>query len=252
MKIDLLDRPRLEILNKRGLKYHLQDAEKDYFLAVILNIIYNSEFKDTLVFKGGTAIYHCYLEQLRFSRDLDFTVRKGLMLTDVEGLFRDFDIFKVRDVREKRFGLDISIQYRGPLEQPDTIGIDINTNRKVLMEPNEVEYKNYYGVKFHCLVMDIKEIFAEKIRTLIDRARPRDLYDLIILQKRYGIKINEGIILLAQKEFHKPLDKIAIEENINISLDRWEQEMKELYYKEPVIEEEAKNFTDELLKGINT
>lgn len=28
MKIDLLDRPRLELLNKRGLKYHLQDAEK--------------------------------------------------------------------------------------------------------------------------------------------------------------------------------------------------------------------------------
>jgi len=33
MKIDLLDRSRLEILNKRGPKYHLQDAEKDYFLA---------------------------------------------------------------------------------------------------------------------------------------------------------------------------------------------------------------------------
>ena len=53
MKIDLLDRPRLEVLNKRGLKYHLQDAEKDYFLAVILSIFYDSELKDTLVFKGA-------------------------------------------------------------------------------------------------------------------------------------------------------------------------------------------------------
>lgn len=31
MKIDLLNRPRLEILNKRGPRYNLQDAEKDYF-----------------------------------------------------------------------------------------------------------------------------------------------------------------------------------------------------------------------------
>ena len=52
MKIDLLDRPQLEVLNKRGPQYNLQDAEKDYFLAVILGIIYGSGLKDKLVFKG--------------------------------------------------------------------------------------------------------------------------------------------------------------------------------------------------------
>ncbi len=41
MKIDLLDRSRLEILNKRGPRYHLQDAEKDYFLSVILSSAQN-------------------------------------------------------------------------------------------------------------------------------------------------------------------------------------------------------------------
>ncbi|UCC40275.1 MAG: nucleotidyl transferase AbiEii/AbiGii toxin family protein [Candidatus Aminicenantes bacterium] len=45
----------------------MADAEKDYFLAVILKMIYNSFLADSLVFKGGTAIHHCYLEQLRFS-----------------------------------------------------------------------------------------------------------------------------------------------------------------------------------------
>ena len=57
MKIDLLDRPRLEVLNKRGPKYNLQDAEKDYFLAVILSVLYSSGLKDVLVFKGGERLF---------------------------------------------------------------------------------------------------------------------------------------------------------------------------------------------------
>ncbi len=247
MKIDLLNRAQLELLNKRGLKYHLQDAEKDYFLAVILSIFYDSEFREDLVFKGGTAIYHCYLDLIRFSKDLDFTSRTQLKLVDLERLFSRFEIFKLKDMEEKKYGLTISIQYRGVLSQPDTIEVDINTNQKVLLEPKTMEYKNYYGLRFSCLVMDIKEIFAEKIRTLNDRARPRDPYDLVILQKKFGINIRETLALLAKKEMHNPLNKRRIEENIRISLDRFEVEMKELYYREPVTKEEIKNLTNKLL-----
>ena len=35
MKIDLITRAQLEVINKRNLRYPLADAEKDYFLAVI-------------------------------------------------------------------------------------------------------------------------------------------------------------------------------------------------------------------------
>lgn len=200
MKIDLLDRARLEVLNKRGLKYNLQDAEKDYFLAIILSIIYGSELKDALVFKGGTAIYHCYLDQIRFSKDLDFTSRTKLKLSDAENLFSNFEIFKLKDMEEKKIGLAFSVQYRGVLVQPDTIEVDINTNQKVLLEPKIMEYKNYYGVKLYCPVMDTNEIFAEKIRTLNDRARPRDPYDLVVLQKKFGLKIDNALALLAKEE----------------------------------------------------
>lgn len=247
MKIDLLNRAQLELLNKKGLKYPLQDAEKEYFLAIILGIFYDSEFKEDLVFKGGTAIYHCYLEPIRFSRDLDFTSRTKLKLVDLEKLFSRFEIFKLKDMEEKKYGLDISIQYRGVLSQLGTIKVDINTNQKVLLEPKTREYKNCYGLELSCLVMDVKEIFAEKIRTLNDRARPRDPYDLVILKKKFGIKIREALALLAKKEMHNPLDKRKIEENIRISLDRFEAEMKELCYREPVSKEEIKNFANELL-----
>jgi len=250
MKIDLLDRARLEVLNKRGLKYNLQDAEKDYFLAVILSIIYGSELKDALVFKGGTAIYHCYLGQIRFSKGLDFASKAKLKLSDAENLFSDFEIFKLKDMEEKKFGLAFSVQYRGVLAQPDTIEVDINTNQKVLLEPKVMEYKNYYGVKLSCPVMDTSEIFAEKIRTLNDRARPRDPYDLVILQKKLGLNMDDALALLAKKEMFRPLDKKSIVENLRISGERFLDEMDELYYRESVTKEEIQRFSDELLKRI--
>lgn len=247
MKIDLLNRTQLELLNKRGPRYHLQDAEKDYFLAVILGILYNSALKKDLVFKGGTAIYHCYLEQLRFSRDLDFTSRTKLSPDDLRGVFAEYEIFRIKDIAEKKHSLNISVQYHGILAQPDTVEIDINTNQKVLLKPPRKDYKNCYGLKFSCLVMDAREIFAEKIRTLGDRARPRDIYDLVILQKRYGFKIKTALDLLGRKESPYPLDRTKIKDNLRVSLARFEQEMNELYYQQVLSKDDIEIFADKLL-----
>lgn len=98
--------------------------------------------------------------------------------------------------------------------------------------------------------MDKKEIFAEKIRTLTDRARPRDPYDLAVLKKRFGMKIKDGLELLSKKEMYNPLDRKKIEENLKISLDRFEEEMKELYYKELISKQEMKDLADEVLEAI--
>ena len=98
--------------------------------------------------------------------------------------------------------------------------------------------------------MDKNEIFAEKIRTLNDRARPRDPYDLVILQKKLDLKMDDGLALLAKKEMFKPLDRYSIAENLRISQERFEDEMEELYYRETVTKEEIQRFSDELLKRI--
>jgi len=84
MKIDLLNKAQLSIINKNNLRYPLAIAEKDYFLAIVLQIIYNSSLKDKLVFKGGTAIHHLYLDQLRFSEDLDFVALEPVSIDDTD------------------------------------------------------------------------------------------------------------------------------------------------------------------------
>jgi predicted nucleotidyltransferase component of viral defense system len=69
----MLSRQQLEIINRKTLRYPLHIAEKDYLLALVLQLITDSPLGEKLVFKGGTAVHHCYLEQHRFSEDLDFS-----------------------------------------------------------------------------------------------------------------------------------------------------------------------------------
>jgi len=58
-----LTRQQLELINRRTIRYPLQIAEKDYFLALAIQLVNNSPIGNKLVFKGGTAIHHCYLQQ---------------------------------------------------------------------------------------------------------------------------------------------------------------------------------------------
>jgi predicted nucleotidyltransferase component of viral defense system len=250
MKIDLIDRAQLEILNKRGPRYHLQDAEKDYFLAIVLSMIYESKLKTALVFKGGTAVYHCYLEQIRFSKDLDFTAKEALAAGDLEALFSGGGVLTLKRIQAKKYSITCSIQYRGALAHPDTIEVDINTNQRVILKPKQLTYRNFYGVRLTCPVMDEREIFAEKIRTLSDRARPRDPYDLVLLKRKFGLSIQDGLALLSKKEMYQPIDKSRVAENLRICEERFEDEMAELYYREPITKAAIKELSDEILVAL--
>ena len=98
MTIALLNKSDLSIFNKQALKYKLADAEKDYLLSVGLKIIYASPLRDKLVFKGGTAIHHCYLPQARFSEDLDFTsLDKSITLEEVKTVLESPGFFEVKE-----------------------------------------------------------------------------------------------------------------------------------------------------------
>ncbi len=54
-------------------------VERDYILSwVLAGIGAVPELKDTLVFKGGTALKKCYFGDYRFSEDLDFSALEGV------------------------------------------------------------------------------------------------------------------------------------------------------------------------------
>jgi predicted nucleotidyltransferase component of viral defense system len=49
-------------------------VEKDYWVTFALSVIFHSDMKDSVVFKGGTALSKCYGKIERFSEDIDLVL----------------------------------------------------------------------------------------------------------------------------------------------------------------------------------
>ncbi|KKU02797.1 MAG: hypothetical protein UX99_C0014G0009 [Candidatus Amesbacteria bacterium GW2011_GWB1_47_26] len=232
----MITRQQLEIINRKSLKYPLHVAEKDYLLALVLQIITSSSLSKTLIFKGGTALHHCYLEQYRFSEDLDFSSNQiPVSLEETHRVFENVDYLNIK--KDYLSGATMKIerlQYVGPLIQPNSLKVEVDFLQNVLLPSQTVKYHNVWGVDFTVSVMDIKEICAEKIRAMSDRARYRDFYDMFLILEKYPIDLDEVVGLVKQKEIRQPITKANIKQNWKIVLTQKEQEMGQIYYSRKV------------------
>jgi predicted nucleotidyltransferase component of viral defense system len=235
-----MDKTKLQLINRRFLRYNPPEAEKDYFLAVVSKIINKSPLKDNLVFKGGTALNHCYLDQLRFSEDLDFTsLDRSINPSEVREVLESGNVFKVKKDYLSKATIKIErLLYTGPLQQTNSLKIEIDFAQNVILPAKEMEYKNVWGLDVKVNVMDIREICAEKIRAMSDRARYRDFYDFYQIIKNFDIKLKEIIELIKQKEIRKPITKKSIMQNWQLAKQDKQSEQGRVYYKEDVTEED--------------
>jgi len=232
----MLTRQQLEIINRKSLRYPLHIAEKDYFLALVLQIISGSPIGRTLIFKGGTALHHCYLEQYRFSEDLDFSSNRQLLsIEEVRKIFDNIDYLSIKKDYLSEATIKIEkLQYTGPLIQPNSLKVEIDVLQNVLLPPKILTYHNVWGVDFTIQVMDIKEICAEKIRAMSGRARYRDFYDIYLLLEKYKLDLDEVVSYVRQKEIRRPITKASIQTNWKIISTEKEQEMSQIYYSKRV------------------
>lgn len=197
----MLTRQQLEILNRKTLRYPLEIAEKDYMLALVLQLLSSSPLGEKLVFKGGTCLHHCYLEQQRFSEDLDFsTAQQSISLEEVKNIFSNANNLTIKKHYQSKATIKIErILYTGPLGFPNSIKIDIDVLQNVILPVQEMPYRTVWGIEFPVKVMDIREILAEKIRAMSDRARYRDFFDVYLVLKNYKMDLQEIIGLIRQK-----------------------------------------------------
>ena len=239
MTIDLISRAQLERITRRRLGYPLQTAEKDYFLALALWVIERSPLRDRLVFKGGTAIHHHYLPQLRFSEDLDFTsLDKDITLEEVVEVFEAYDFFSVK----KQFTSPATIKltklhYTGILAQPNHIKIEIDHRQNVVLPARRQAYQNVWSLDVSAYVMDVREICAEKLRAMSDRARYRDFYDMYLLLRDLDIDFAEVVTLLRRKEIRQPVRQENVLVNWRVAQRFKREDMATILVKEQVGDE---------------
>lgn len=213
---------RLEILEfARELGLTPEIVEKDYVLGWLLGGIFNHPaLQSTWLFKGGTCLKKCYFETYRFSEDLDFTLRNPEHLTQE---FLDTTFPEVAGWIYERCGIEmppdtitfeiyanprgkLSVQgrigYRGPLQRRGSIPrikLDLTDDERIVLDPiwREVHhpYSDRPGDGIQAFCYRYEELFAEKIRALAERMRPRDLYDVIHLYRHDAAGCDRELVL---------------------------------------------------------
>jgi predicted nucleotidyltransferase component of viral defense system len=192
--------------------------EKDYVIGWLLwGIGLQMELKASWAFKGGTSLRKCFISTWRFSEDLDFTVLPGgpiktdeltvIFATLLYRIYTETGIdFTVAKPVFKAFGagdyVEGRVYYRGPRNdsRPARIKFDLLSSEKLVRPPSVrlishpySKYENSYPADAGILCYSFEEVFAEKIRAMSERCRPRDLYDIIsIYQHRTKNNLNHA------------------------------------------------------------
>jgi len=183
-----------ELQRLAGIKgVDLNTMDKDYALTWTLKAISTNKFlSNSLLFKGGTCLSKIYAENYRLSEDLDFTKSKNTNLTldqIVTELEKAFDQAKteggpqltVKEKHDNKGYIQLKIQYTTIFSQPGTLKLDIYLNEHVIYAPMKMPLKEslYSDIKpFQVQCYHIIEITTEKMRSLFQRKRCRDYYDL--------------------------------------------------------------------------
>ena len=198
--------------------------EKDYVISWILyGISHNAYLKEHLVFKGGTVLKKVYFPNYRFSEDLDFTFVGDFNIETVKASF----VTLIRQVHEaSRITLTLKsetqhdtgnfnfyISYTGPLGGVGAnkdIKVDITQDEHICNPPEEKNiispYSDLQQETYGLLCYSLGEVIAEKMRSLMQRTQPRDIYDLWYLFEMDGNNIEDHIFDFQVKAKYKKLD----------------------------------------------
>ncbi|MEK7171339.1 MAG: nucleotidyl transferase AbiEii/AbiGii toxin family protein [Patescibacteria group bacterium] len=211
-------------------------VERDYVLGWVLWAIGSHEgVKDKWIFKGGTCLKKCFMETWRFSEDLDFS-----LLPD-----SPFDVLSLRNAVvamqsriQTEAGIDFSVMpavvrlrpgnktaegrvyfrsLTGMSHSPLSIKLDLTIAEPIITTPIARKIQHAYGDTLPALgkvlCYSFPELFAEKIRAMGERSRPRDLYDIINLFWRNDPAVSREEIcrVLEQKCKNKNIPLVTLE-----------------------------------------
>ncbi|MHC4620600.1 MAG: nucleotidyl transferase AbiEii/AbiGii toxin family protein [Planctomycetota bacterium] len=220
-------------------------VERDYVLGwALYGLCQRPLLRETLVFKGGTALRKAYFADYRFSADLDFTGRQPaaqeVLRSEIEAAATTVEQrsgIQFRPVRWEKT-LDVSgqeaysarLEYVGPTDRRAgslaRLKVDITFYEEVVLPPVAKALLHPYSDADDCqtelLVYQLEEMVAEKLRALFRRRRARDVYDLWQLTGKYRQRLDATLLYdtFAQKCRYKGFPVVG--SDVLLSSDLWE------------------------------
>jgi predicted nucleotidyltransferase component of viral defense system len=191
--------------------------EKDYVLTWMLLSLAESPIRDSLAFKGGTAIKKIYIPDYRYSEDLDFTLLDASLANEklqssIESCFpwlkRENNLtLTTRKVEVHSSGNPtLYLNYVGPLQgdlSSRFIKVDISRDETLQFPPRhenvQASYSDCQNRHARLIVYSLEEVLAEKLRSLLTRTEPRDLFDVHHLLTNQLVDIEQVVFHIQPK-----------------------------------------------------
>lgn len=236
----MISKEEIKILaSSKGLD--ASQIEKDYVLGwIIAGVAQNTLISNTWIFKGGTCLRKTFFEDYRYSEDLDYTIA-GSFQTNLVFIYKAIEDVSLWVSKESGIEIDTKrtlfeivknnsnqtiiqgrIFYRGPVSpssprQWPRIKFDLTADEIIVNKPESRQifhpYPDHANVQRNSVMTyDIHDLFAEKIRALFERTRPRDLYDVVEIYRQSALSFDKDKILytLAKKCAYKKIEKLSI------------------------------------------
>jgi len=236
----------------------LGHVEKDYLQHIVL-AAYSRTLAGHLVFKGGTALQKRGVVA-RFSEDLDFTMSVEVEVDRLRMLALQalqaynyptiIDSEKV-DVR----GMSFRLRIEGPLfnghrDSLASLRVEVSTREEVLLPVSRDEITPPYTdvMPYVLSSMDLREVLAEKVRTLATRSKARDLHDMKILSDR-GVTVGMALVEKKMEWGDETFDRSKVLERTRYLRTGWDKELESLMEHVPPFDE-AFTALEGLLEGL--
>ncbi|MDD3746037.1 MAG: nucleotidyl transferase AbiEii/AbiGii toxin family protein [Anaerostipes sp.] len=195
------------IAKERGLD--IQDVQQRYVLEEFAEKIGASKYGNSLVLKGGFIVSTILGLDTRMTRDLDITCRstiynldevrsilKEIIQTKTKSFF-EYKLVNIKEAQEddKYSGFIVLLQASNN-NTNIKLKLDISNNTLIYPEAIRTEIDSLFSnEKIRLASYPIENIIAEKFETTLDRGefntRMRDLFDVYLLMKENGCRINE-------------------------------------------------------------
>ncbi|TEU19248.1 MAG: nucleotidyl transferase AbiEii/AbiGii toxin family protein [Anaerolineales bacterium] len=231
----MLTRVQIQRLAQRN-HVGMQVQERDYLQHLLLSLLYTRS--QALIFKGGTALRLVYRGN-RYSEDVDFNgpddvgILRHLWYDVVAGL-KDFGIqAEVRNEWESDVSYSFDVSYQGPLydgrdRSKSKVRVDVSRRLEPVETRRELVASEYDDVRpFVVTVLTLEHLMAEKVRALLVRGKPRDLYDVWLLLSQ-GVSPDRALIERKLALYEMTFSAEALEEALNRVRTDWERDLRPL------------------------
>jgi predicted nucleotidyltransferase component of viral defense system len=199
--------------------------EQDLMLSRILVELYqNQKIKDSLIFRGGTALNKLYIKPpARYSEDLDFVQLYSEPIGPI--------IAAIRNILDRWLGTPkgkltersakLIYRYVSHDNNPAKIKIEINTTEHFQVKNlKQITYSldsEWYSGSSEIVTYELEELMATKLKALYQRRKGRDLFDLWYVFKNHDIDISDVLRIFHEycKRDEQIITKALFEKNLS-------------------------------------